>query len=175
MRRFKSHGTGRFDIDQLARVGENLVIEDNVRIWHPENVSLGSNVYLGHDAMLKGYHNADLVVGDDCWIGQGVFIHAAGSVNIGSSVGIGPFAKILTSFHDDVGRQTAILDAPLEFAPVVIEAGADLGIACIILPGVTVGQGAQVGAGAVVTKDVPAYAVVAGNPARILRQRPDGN
>lgn len=175
MRRFKSHGNGRFEIDQLARAGENLVIEDNVRIWHPENVSLGNNVYLGHDAMLKGYHDAHLVVGDDCWIGQGAFIHAAGSVNIGSSVGIGPFTKILTSFHDETGRQTAILDSPLKFAPVIIETGADLGIACIILPGVTVRRGAQVGAGAVVTKDVPAYAVVAGNPARILRKRPEGD
>ncbi|MCS6914560.1 MAG: hypothetical protein NZ890_15130 [Myxococcota bacterium] len=59
----------------------------------------------------------------------------------------------------------------LQFAPVRLCDGCDIGIGAIILPGVTVGEGAQVGAGAVVTRDVPARAVVAGNPARVLRQR----
>ena len=53
----------------------------------------------------------------------------------------------------------------------VIEDDADLGVGAIVLPGVHVGRGAVVGAGAVVTRDVPAYAVVAGSPARILRHR----
>jgi len=52
-----------------------------------------------------------------------------------------------------------------------IEDDADLGVGAIVLPGVRVGRGAQVGAGAVVTRDVPPYAVVAGNPARVLRER----
>ena len=53
----------------------------------------------------------------------------------------------------------------------VIEDGSDIGIGVIILPGVTIGKGAQVGAGAVVTRNVPAYAIVAGVPARLLRMR----
>jgi acetyltransferase-like isoleucine patch superfamily enzyme len=64
-----------------------------------------------------------------------------------------------------------VLFSPLELAPVVIDDDADLGIGAIVLPGVHVGRGAVVGAGAVVTRDVPAYAVVAGSPARILRHR----
>jgi acetyltransferase-like isoleucine patch superfamily enzyme len=59
----------------------------------------------------------------------------------------------------------------LEFAPVLLDDGCDIGIGAVILPGITVGKGAQVGAGAVVTADVPPYAVVAGNPARLLRTR----
>jgi 2,3,4,5-tetrahydropyridine-2-carboxylate N-succinyltransferase/tetrahydrodipicolinate N-acetyltransferase len=55
---------------------------------------------------------------------------------------------------------------------VVIEDDSDLGVNSVILPGVRVGRGAVVGAGAVVTEDVPAYAVVAGVPARVLRMRP---
>ena len=62
--------------------------------------------------------------------------------------------------------------APIDFAPVIIEDDADLGVGAIVLPGVRIGRGAQVGAGAVVTRDVPPYAVVAGNPARVLRERP---
>jgi len=66
-----------------------------------------------------------------------------------------------------------ILDAPVELAPVVIEDHVDLGVGCIVLPGVRIGRGAQIGAGAVVAGDVPAYAVAAGVPARVLRERPE--
>ncbi|MCB9159898.1 MAG: CatB-related O-acetyltransferase [Caldilineaceae bacterium] len=69
------------------------------------------------------------------------------------------------------------LDLPMRlqgyqrFPPVRIEDDVWIGARAIILPGVTIGQGAIIGAGAVVTKDVPAYAVCAGNPARVLRLR----
>ncbi|MGF1465837.1 MAG: acyltransferase [Sandaracinaceae bacterium] len=85
---------------------------------------------------------------------------------------MGPAVKILTSAHREAGRALPVLHAPLAFAPVRIEDDADLGTGAIVLPGVTVGRGAIVGAGAVVTKDVAPYAVVAGNPARPLRERP---
>jgi acetyltransferase-like isoleucine patch superfamily enzyme len=86
-------------------------------------------------------------------------------------VGIGPGVKILTSQHQEAGRDVPVLFSPLELAAVTIDDDADLGIGAVVLPGVHVGQGAVVGAGAVVTRDVPAYAVVAGSPARILRHR----
>ena len=65
-----------------------------------------------------------------------------------------------------------MLFSPVEMAAVVIEDDSDLGVNSVILPGVRVGRGAVVGAGAVVTEDVPDYAVVAGVPARVLRMRP---
>jgi acetyltransferase-like isoleucine patch superfamily enzyme len=173
VRRFGSHGDGRFRREAFRAIGEHVVLEYGVRVWHPEAISIGENVYVGHDAMLKGYPTGDLRIGDDVWIGQGAFLHAAGGIAIGRRVGIGPFVKILTSSHEEAGRARAILEAPLAFAPVAIEEDADVGIGAILLPGVTVGRGAQVGAGAVVTRDVPPYAVVAGNPARILRHRPE--
>ena len=57
-------------------------------------------------------------------------------------------------------------------APVVIRRDADIGVGAIILPGVTIGVGAQVGAGAVVSRDVPDYSIAAGVPARVLKTRP---
>lgn len=174
MRKFSSHGDGRFRSEDLARLGQDVIFEDGVRIWHPETVYIGNNVYVGHDAMLKGYYKNKLEIGDDTWIGQGVFFHSAGGLRLGPRVGVGPFVKILTSFHQATPRSTPILDAPLTFAAVEIGADVDIGVGAIILPGVRVGVGVQIGAGAVVTKDVPDYAVVVGNPARVLKLRPEG-
>jgi acetyltransferase-like isoleucine patch superfamily enzyme len=167
-----SHGTGHFARGDLAACGDGCVFEEGVRVFHPDRVWIGRDVYVGHDAILKGYHAGDLRIGDGSWIGQQCFFHAAGDLTIGRSVGVGPGVRILTSSHREAGRDTPILHAPLDFAPVVVEDDADLGVGAIVLPGVTVGRGAQVGAGAVVTRDVPPYSVVAGNPARVLRERP---
>ena len=71
----------------------------------------------------------------------------------------------------DPGRQLADVDQRPIGPPVVLEAGCDVGVSAVILPGVTVGRNAQVGAGAVVTADVPACAIVAGVPARVIGQR----
>lgn len=168
----RSHGTGRFTPDALAHCGEGCVFEEGALVFHPENVHLGARVYVGHQAILKGYHDRELHIGEGSWIGQQCFFHAAGGLTIGRAVGVGPGVKILTSAHAEAGRATPILHAPVTRAAVVVEDDADLGVGAIVLPGVTIGRGAQVGAGAVVTKDVPAYAVVAGNPARVLRMRP---
>lgn len=167
----RSHGSGAVDRLLLRGCGEGVVIESGALIFHPEQVTLGARVYVGHYAILKGYYKNELIVGDGSWIGQAVFLHAAGGLTIGRDVGIGPHACILTSRHGEPGAQLPVMDGALELAPVVLGDGCDLGVGCIILPGVTVGEGAQVGAGAVVVHDVPARAVVAGNPARLLRMR----
>ncbi len=170
--RHRTHGSGRFEPAQIATLGEGCVIEDGVLVFHPEHVHLGRNVYVGHQTILKGYYKHALRIGDETWIGQQCFLHAAGGITIGARVGIGPGVRILTSTHAEAGRDTPILFSPIDFAPVVIEDDADLGVGTIVLPGVTIGRGAQLGAGAVVTADVPAYAVAAGVPARVIRMRP---
>ena len=167
----RSHGTGEFVATQLRRCPSSVVWEPGALVFHPENVSLGERVYVGHYAILKGYFKNDLILGDDCWIGQGAFLHAAGGLVLGMRVGVGPNVTILTSQHVDPGRQSPIMDGEIAFAPVEIGAGSDIGAGAVILPGVRIGVGVQIGAGAVVTKDVPDYAVVAGNPARLLRTR----
>jgi len=171
----RSHGSGEVDRNALAKCGDEVVFEPGALVFHPENVEIGDDVYVGHYAILKGYFKNKLRVGDGTWIGQLAFIHAAGGVDIGRGVGIGPGAKIITSSHAIAqtadGCRTSdapIMKQPLAFAPVVLEDGCDIGVGAIILPGVTVGRGAQVAAGAVVTRDVSAGTVVAGVPAKRL-------
>ena len=168
----RSHGTGKFDPSQFRKLGSGVVIEAGVLVFHPENIEIGDNVYVGHNAILKGYYRGKMVIGRGTWIGQQCFFHSAGGIYIGEDVGIGPGAKIITSVHAEEGVSKPILHAAVEMGAVSVGDGADIGIGAILLPGVTVGKGAQIGAGAVVNRDVPDYAVAAGVPARVLRMRP---
>lgn len=170
-KQYQTHGTGVFSPDQFKRIGENVVFEPGVLVFHPENIELGNNIYVGHNTILKGYYKNSLVIGDNTWIGQNCFFHSAGGINIGNNVGIAPHVKILTSFHREQGIDIPILFSEIEFQPVLIEDDCDIGIGSIILPGVKIGKGVQIGAGAVVTKDIPDYAVAFGVPAQVVRFR----
>jgi len=141
-------------------------------VFHPENIELGANVYVGHYAILKGYHKNTMRIGDQTWIGQQSFLHSAGGIEIGCRVGIAPGVRIITSYHAEAGRDVPIVESPIELAPVIIEDDCDLGVGAIVLPGVRIGRGSQVGAGAVVTGDLPPYCVATGVPARVTRERP---
>jgi acetyltransferase-like isoleucine patch superfamily enzyme len=173
----RSHGSGEFVRSSLGLCPDSVILESGVLIFHPENVYLGERVYVGHRAILKGYYKNELRVGSGTWIGQEVFFHSAGGIAIGSEVGIGPKVMILTSAHELPSDGTSepddslepILHRPLRFAKVTLEDGCDIGVGAILLPGVTIGRNAQVGAGAVVTQSVPPRTIVAGNPARVLR------
>jgi acetyltransferase-like isoleucine patch superfamily enzyme len=170
-RPYRSHGTGLIELDKFRAIGENVIFEPGVLVFHPENIRLGNNVYIGHSTILKGYYHNELMIGDNSWIGQQCFFHSAGGLTIGRNVGIGPGVKIITSYHTEEGIDVPILFSRIEMEAVVIEDDCDLGVGAIILPGVTVGRGAQVGAGSVVTSDIAPYSVVAGVPARLLRMR----
>jgi acetyltransferase-like isoleucine patch superfamily enzyme len=166
-----SHGDGRFDPCQFAKLGDGVVFEAGVLVFHPERIEVGSNVYIGHGTILKGYHLNLMTIGDHTWLGQGCFFHSAGGLVIGRAVGVGPMVKILTSVHGDGDPSSPVMQNELLLRSVIIDDGADIGTGAIIMPGVTIGEGAIVGAGAVVTRDVAPFAIVAGVPARIIRMR----
>ncbi|MFN6401103.1 MAG: acyltransferase [Planctomycetota bacterium] len=164
----KSHGSGLSPWN-FRKLGENVIIENGVLIFHPENISIGDNVYIGHNTILKGYYINELLIGSGAWIGQQCFLHAGGGLTIGNSVGVGPGVKIITSSHSlHLSSDLPIMHRPLRFSAVIIGDGCDLGVNSVILPGVNLGINVQVGAGAVVTKSFPSHTVVGGVPARVL-------
>jgi len=171
MRHFSSHGSGEINRELFRELGENVIFETGVLVFHADHISIGSNVYVGHFSILKGYYKNEMVIGDDVWIGQQVFFHSAGGLFIADRVGVGPGVRIITSFHRDEGWSKPILDSSLEFAPVTIGSDCDVGVGAVILPGVTLGRGVQIGAGAVVANNIPDYSVAAGVPAKVIRQR----
>lgn len=128
--------------------------------------SCGRNVNFEHGA----HFDSDLTIGD--FSGVGIGCNVGGSVTIGDHVMMGPECVLLSHNH-----RFDRLDIPMcqqgfsEEQPIHIGNDVWIGTRAIILPGVTVGDHSVVGAGAVVTKDVPPYAVVGGVPAKILKMR----
>ena len=168
---FTSHGSGQFKKENFLELGENVIFESGVLVFHPKNIRISSHVYIGHYTILKGYYKNLMEIGYGTWIGQQCFFHSAGGIVIGSNVGIGPGVKILTSSHSLDELDKPILHSTIKFAAVTIEDDSDIGVGAIILPGVHIGRGAQVAAGAVVTSDVEKYTVVGGVPAKTIRMR----
>ncbi|MGE0887131.1 MAG: DapH/DapD/GlmU-related protein [Blastocatellales bacterium] len=143
--RLPSHHLRLLFYRRIYRIGEGTSILLHVRIRFPGNVSIGRHSTINYDCLLDG-RGAEIVIGDN--------------VNIASEV------MIWTQEHDP--------DSPAHQTiskPVVIGDYAWIASRAIILPGVTIGEGAVVAAGAVVTKDVPPYAIVGGNPAKFIRER----
>lgn len=168
MAKWNSHGTGLDFPGKIGSLGKNVIIEDGVRIFFPENIEIGDDVYIGHDTILKAYFNKKLIIGKGSWIGPQCFIYASGGITIGEHVGIGPNVKIMSSAH--ITSQTAgpILRRPIEHSPVRLEDGCDIGAGSTILMGATIGKRVQVGAGAVVIGNIPEDATAVGVPAKVI-------
>jgi acetyltransferase-like isoleucine patch superfamily enzyme len=167
----KSHGTGYFSLDEFRSIGQNVILEEGVLVFHPEKIILGNNIYVGHQTILKGYYKNEMVIGDNTWIGQQCFFHSAGGIKIGKAVGIGPRVTILTSQHRPTDRNLPVLYSEIEFQPVILLDGCDIGSGTVILPGVTIGEGAIVAAGAVVNKNVQPFEIWGGVPAKKIKER----
>ena len=123
------------------QVGENTLIFNELTVVLPKNVTIGSG----------------------CTIMNGVVMMGAGGITIENNVLIGAQAKLISNNHDVYDR------AVLTVKPVLIKEGAWIGAGVSVLPGVTVGKYAVVGANSVVTKDIPDYAVAVGIPAKVVK------
>jgi acetyltransferase-like isoleucine patch superfamily enzyme len=173
----------------------NVAIEDGVRIRFADNVWLGKGVYLDHgvylhacpagirigaesfvmkNAILHVYNfrnlpHAGIVIGQRSLIGEGCVLRGQGGITIGDDVFLAPLVQVLAVNHvyNDTSRPISFQGITTQ--GITIEDGAWIGGGAILLDGVRVGRNAVVGAGAVVTRDVPPFTVAVGNPARVVR------
>lgn len=150
--------------------GDGLLVGSGAGFKHLETFEIGAACFIGAGAFLQGRFDGRFVIGDNVWIGPQAYMDARDLV-LEDYVGWGPGAKVLGSAHTGVPADVPIVQTDLEIKPVRVEAWADIGTNAVLLPGVTVGKGAIVGAGAVVTRDVPPLSIVAGVPAKFLRWR----
>jgi maltose O-acetyltransferase len=114
------------------------------------------------------FHSGDMVIGARTIINDFCYFENVGRITLGSGVGIAAHAAIITSNHD-IGPSSQ-RNGRWYFEPVTIEDGCWIGARAVILPGVTVGRGTIVGAGAVVAKDCEPNCIYTGIPARIQRR-----
>jgi maltose O-acetyltransferase len=108
--------------------------------------------------------------GEHCWINTGLRLDASAAITISDHVVIGPEVMFVSSSHEYGAAHHRA--GPLTVAPITVEQGVWLGARCTVLPGVTIGRGAVVAAGAVVNRNVPPNTLVGGVPARVLRELP---
>ncbi len=135
--------------DYLTRI-TGREVPDDVRVFTPLHINYGPGVTFGKD----------------CFLNFGCTLLSIGGIAIGDGAFIGPHCTLATEYHpEDIAQRHQLLTKPI-----TIGRNAWLGANVTVLAGVTVGDNAIVAAGSVVTKDVPANMVVAGTPARPLRE-----
>jgi acetyltransferase-like isoleucine patch superfamily enzyme len=137
---------------------------------HFETFEIGDGVFIGEQAFIQGREDGRCIIGDYSWIGPQSYLDARDLI-IEEYVGWGPGARALGSRHTGLPHDIPIIQTDLEITTTRVGAWADIGVNSVLLPGVTIGKGAIVGAGAIVTHDVEAFSIVVGVPARFLRWR----
>jgi acetyltransferase-like isoleucine patch superfamily enzyme len=180
---FARFRTGESAYDTLMRrivmralckaVGHDLQVGPSVVLKHPETMEFGDCVFIGAQSMIQGRFEGKCRIGNHVWIGPQAYFDARDLI-LEDFVGWGPGARVLGSVHTGLPLGEPIISTDLTVRPVTVGFGADIGMNASILPGLRIGAHAIVGAGAVVTHDVPDYAVVAGTPARMIRDRRKG-
>ena len=157
-------------------IGPGAIIRSHSVIY--SFVTAGARLITGHGAIIREH----TTIGDRCIFGT--YASCDGYTRIGDDVQVGQYAQLSQAARIGsgcfIGGHTVFSDNRMAIRSVehdlfgaVVEDYVRIGLACVILPGVTIGSDAVVGAGSVVTKDVPAGGVVAGNPARLLRSLTD--
>jgi acetyltransferase-like isoleucine patch superfamily enzyme len=149
-------------------IGPGVRLNDDVIIWlHGGSVEIGAHTGLRRGATLNV--NGDLRIGADVTLSWGTMVHCAERVEIGDHTLVAEYVTIVDSVHPrtplDVNARSFTRTKPVR-----IGRNAFIGVHAMVAYGVTIGDGAWVGGGAVVTKDVPAFWLAAGNPATPVRE-----
>ncbi len=145
-------------IHPTACVDEPVEIGDDSSIWHFSHIMPGARIGTGCNIGQNVYIDRDVRIGNQCKLQNNVSVYKG--VTLEDGVFCGP-SMVFTN----VINPRALIERKAEFRETTVKRGATLGANCTIVCGVTIGEYAFVGAGAVVTKDVPAYAMVIGVPA----------
>lgn len=161
---------------QFNVCGEHLNISTGCIIKNRCNISLGNNVSFGMSNQIYAQGalgDAYLGIGNRCAFNSGVILTAdcGGEIKLGDDVIVGPNVVLRASNHQFSDKNLPIREQGHSAGKIVVGDNVWLGANTVILPDIAIGSGAIVGAGSVVTKDVEAFTIVAGVPAKIIGRR----
>jgi acetyltransferase-like isoleucine patch superfamily enzyme len=177
---------GRFFLGHQAKilfpdylsVGRNVAIGDYVFMscYGRHGVKLGNSVRIREFGWIQVTSHLTnpgegLEIGDNSYIGPHSVIGAGGPVSIGRDIAFGAYVQLLAENHQFGDPTLAINEQGVTRRGIVVEDGCWLGNSVIVLDGVRIGARSVIGAGSVVTHDVPAESIAVGNPARVVRSR----
>lgn len=162
--------------EAFARFGRDSVVVPPARVSSPEAIEIGDDVQILEHSWLSVVRAVPgveprLRVGDGCRIGRFCHIACVGDITFEPDVLTAERIFVGDTYHGYEDPTRPVIEQPMASPePVVIGRGSFLGIGSVVLAGVTIGQNSYIAAGAVVTRDVPAYTLVVGNPARSIRR-----
>lgn len=163
---------------RVHKKGKNSIVKFPFKMWNPQYISLGNQVFIAENSYFaisdqnhgKKY-TPQVIIGNNVCIGSNFFIACIQEVKIEDDVLISDRVFISDHIHNYGITHIPIIKQPLlPKGKVLIKKGAFIGINVVVMPGVTIGKNSVVGASSVVVKDVPDYTVVAGNPAKNIKQ-----
>lgn len=169
-REFRSWRTRR----ALLLPPRRLVVEHGVTITGGERMRLGEDVRLMTRSRLWATESGRIEIGPRTFVGSHSWLVSSQSIEIGADVLIAPFCYVQDTDHGFDDLTVPIASQKSHSSPIVIEDGVWLGAHCVVTKGVRIGRGAVIGAGSVVTRDIPPNSVAVGSPARPIRQRGSG-
>ncbi len=155
------------------RLGSGVLIDDNVVIdakGPSSSIVLGDQILIGRNTILS-CNDSTITIGSNISVGPFCFLVSRSHLTIGSNVAIGAGTYMLGGGHAYDDPDVPVIQQARISKGITVEDGAWIGIGAKILDGVTIGRNSIVGAGAVVSKDVPPWTVVLGNPARVVEKR----
>lgn len=158
---------------RLANIGKAFTVMSGAKIIGVKAIKVGDDFVAGERFQLYAAGNGAVIIGNRVALNTNVMINAdlGGRITVGDNVIIGPNTVLRASNHVFKERNKFIRDQGHESGVIVIGDDVWLGANVVILPNVHIGQGAIVGAGAVVTKDVGAFMIVGGVPAQVIGHR----
>ncbi|WP_316759876.1 acyltransferase [Pedobacter aquatilis] len=156
-------------IAEHVKIGLNVFFSRGFNFKKGE-ISIGSTCEISYGTVLKAY-GGRIFISDSTFLGEYVIIYGHGGVTIGNNTLIAMHTCIVSSNHAMPSKGTLIRSQGDILLPVSIGSDVWIGAGCKILGGVNIGDGCIIGAGSVVTKDLPAYSIAVGIPAKIIKYR----
>lgn len=172
---FLADSVPRIIVDKEAslNIGDNVELKRNVeiRVHGSAKVIIGNNVRLDRGVRILAANNSTISVGKGTRIGLYTVMNGGDSITIGNKVLISGFVYLQTSMHGFAHKGVGIQDQGYEHAPVVLNDDVWLGTHVVVMPGCNLGKGVVAGSNAVVTKSFEDYSIVAGVPAKSIKER----